>query len=130
MSNNISRLQEEREKNKLEVQRHKEGLADFLSLPQSKQRLAFIDKFLQVYGLNFEEQARIKQDIQELTEHLTSLKDDIEELEEQLDTDGLSPEEIDQMESEMAEAKNQQEENIQMKEKLENTLAVINEGYF
>lgn len=120
----MDRLEEEREQIKTRAETHKEGQSKFLSLPQTQQRLAFMEKFLQVYGLNFEEQARIKQDIQELVEHLTAVKDDIEELEEQLDTDGLGQEEINQIQQELSELRNQQEENTQMKEKLENTLVV------
>ena len=101
----------------------------FLNLPQTQQKLSFIDKFIDILGLNYEEHYRLNNNIKEIEDHLNSAEDDLEELEEQLDTDGINDSMINVLQAEIDEINSQKEENSQIKSQLAASLKVVSCRY-
>lgn len=106
------------------IETHKESLTNFLAFPQTQQKLSFISKFLEVFGMNLEEQVRLRQNIRELEDNINSVDDDIEELEEQLESHSHTQETLEELETELITLQKQKNEYFQLKDELDRTLKV------
>lgn len=118
------RLEEEMYDLRKRLESHIEGLPKFSVLHQTQQKLSFIDKLLDVFGLNCEERSRLKANQTEVEELLNSVEDEIEGLEEELDNGELDPKTVKEFEDQFLEAQKQRKDNIEMKEHLKNSLDV------
>ena len=73
------------------IHEQKEGLKKFSELPETREKISFLDKFLAEYASNFEEQIEIRQSIKELDELLEKGEQELATYRDQLVHPKTSP---------------------------------------